>query len=388
MSQTELPVGQSVSRLARNPPFHHEHVGSFLRPKALLDARAEHANGKIDAAALRKIEDQHIKSHVEKLLELGVEDITDAEFRRAYFHTDFLKELGGVEVVNNLEADDHHKPPTLLVTGPVRHVKNIEVDNFLFLKSIVPADKHHQIKITIPSPTMLHFRGGRKGIDAKAYPDLDDFFADVAAAYRQEIEALYAAGCRYLQLDDTNLAYLTDPKMRAEAAARGEDVDSLPSRYANLINSCFANRPADMVIGIHLCKGNFKSRFFASGSDEGYAPVAKALFGELNVDAYFLEWEDERSGKDFSALSGHLSENKTVVLGLVSSKVSDMEDRQVLIRKLHEAAKQVPGGLSQLAISPQCGFSSTHHGNSITEETQYAKLQLCKSVAEEVWGRP
>lgn len=260
------------------------------------------------------------------------------------------------------------------------------MDNFLYLKSLVPADKYRHIKITIPSPTMLHFRGGRKGISEKAYPNLDDFFADVASAYRKEVDALYAAGCRYLQFDDTNLAYLTDPKMREEAKERGEDVDALPSRYAKLINACFANKQDDMIIGIHLCKGNFRSQFFASGSDEGYAPVAKALFGELNVDAYFLEWENERSGKDFSALSGNLSAHKTVVLGLVSSKVSDMEDKETLVSKLREAAKQLPGGLDQLAISPQCGFSSTHHGNAITEETQYAKLELCKAVAEEVWG--
>lgn len=185
---------------------------------------------------------------------------------------------------------------------------------------------------------------------------------------------------------DTNLAYLTDPKMREEAAARGEDVDALPSRYAKLINACFANRPSDMVIGIHLCKGNFKSQFFASGSEEGYAPVAKALFGELNVDAYFLEWENERSGKDFSALSGHLSPHKTVVLGLVSSKLADMEDKATLVAKLKDAARQVPGGIDQLAISPQCGFSSTHHGNALDKQTQYSKLELCKAVAEEVWG--
>lgn len=323
---------------------------------------------------------------MQKLIDSGIPDITDGEARRLWFHLDFLEQLGGVEVRNSLDNANGHVPPTLLVTGKVRHVKNIEVDNFLFLKSIVPAEKHHQIKITIPSPTMLHFRGGRKGISEEAYPNLDDFFADVAAAYRTEVDALYGAGCRYAQLDDTNLAYLTDPKMRQEASARGEDVDSLPSKYAKLINACFANRPADMVIGIHLCKGNFKSQFFASGSEEGYAPVAKALFGELNVDAYFLEWENERSGKDFSALSGNLSANKTIVLGLVSSKVADMEDKAVLVQKIREAAKQLPGGLDQLSISPQCGFSSTHHGNSITEETQYAKLELCKAVAEEVWG--
>ena len=234
---------------------------------------------------------------------------------------------------------------------------------------------------------MLHFRGGRKAINEEAYPDLDQFFADLAEAYRQEVEALYAAGCRYLQLDDTNLAYLTDPKMREAAKGRGEDVDALPSRYAKLINASFANRPEDMVIGIHLCKGNFKSQFFADGSEDGYAPIAKALFGELNVDAYFLEWEDERSGKDFTALAGHLSKEKTVVLGLVSSKLATMEAKATIIAKIRDAAQHAPGGLNQLALSPQCGFSSTAHGNAIKEDDQYAKLRLCKEVAEEVWGK-
>ncbi|PWN23274.1 UROD/MetE-like protein [Microstroma glucosiphilum] len=387
MSTSALPSSQPPQRLAANPPFRHEHVGSFLRPKALLEARAALAAGKISAADLRKVEDEHIKVHVERLLAEGVPDITDGEFRRQYFHIDFLKMLQGCDVKEGvLESSGKHVPPTMTVTGKIKHSKNIEVDNFNYLKTLVPAEQHANIKITIPSPTMLHFRGGRKGISQEAYPDLDDFFADLAAAYREEVQALYDAGCRYLQMDDTNLAYLTDPKMRQDAAARGEDVDALPSRYAKLINASFANRPEDMVIGIHLCKGNFKSQFFAAGSEEGYAPIAKALFGELNVDVYFLEWEDERSGKDFSALAGHLSENKTVVLGLVSTKLATMEDKAALVAKIHDAAKYAPGGLKQLAISGQCGFSSTHHGNAITEEDQYKKLRLLKEVAEEVWG--
>lgn len=358
-----------------------------MRPKALLEARAQHAAGKIDAAALREVEKKHIKIHVDRLLSAGIPDVTDGEFCRAYFHIDHLKHYSGVEVQkNSLEQQQGSVPPTLAVVDKIKHTENIEVANFEYLKSIVPAELHSHIKITIPSPTMLHFRGGRKAISESAYPDLNDFWADLAAAYRAEIQALYDSGCRYLQLDDTNLSYLTSRAMRADAAARGEDVDALPSLYAKLINASIANRPDDMVVGIHLCKGNFKSRFFAETSEDGYAPVAKALFGELNVDCYFLEWEDERSGKDFTSLGGYLSPNKTVVLGLVSSKFADMEDKATLVAKLKDAAQYLPGGLDQLAISPQCGFSSTHHGNAITEEDQYAKLKLCKEVAEEVWG--
>lgn len=213
----------------------------------------------MSAAELRGVEDEHIKIHVERLLAEGIPDITDGELRRAFFHLDYLRNLDGIHVEEGvLESSGKHVPPTMTVTGKIRHSKNIEVDNFNYLKTLVPAEQHGNIKITIPSPTMLHFRGGRKGISEEAYPDLDDFFADLAAAYREEVQALYDAGCRYLQLDDTNLAYLTDPKMRQDAAARGEDVDALPSRYAKLINASFANRPEDMVIGIHLCKGNFK----------------------------------------------------------------------------------------------------------------------------------
>lgn len=358
-----------------------------MRPKEVLAAREKHANGEIDAAALRKIEDEHIKVHVEKLLSEGIPVITDGEFRRQYFHIDFLKHLQGVELQkDSLAQKEGNVPPTMVVKGKIGHPYNIEVENFKYLKSIVPAEKHNHIKITIPSPTMLHFRGGRKAISEEAYPDLSEFFEDVSKAFRDEVAALYEAGCRYLQIDCTDLAYLTDPKMRQDAVDRGEDIDALPSQYVSLINASFANRPKDMVVGIHLCKGNFKSQFFAAGSEEGYKPIAKALFGELNVDAYFLEAENERSGKDFSALQGHLSPNKTVVMGLVSSKLADMEDKAALIAKIKDAAQYTPRGLEQLAISPQCGFSSTHHGNAITYEDQYKKLRLCNEIAKEVWG--
>ncbi|EPQ25735.1 uncharacterized protein PFL1_06729 [Pseudozyma flocculosa PF-1] len=382
-----LPAGTPPQKLACDPPFRHGHVGSFLRPKAVHDARAAFAKGDITAAELRSVEDAEIKTHVQQLLDHGIRDITDGEFRREYFHLDFLKHLEGVTITKNtLEQKEGRVPPTLSVTGKIRHPKDsIEVRNFEYLKSLVPADKHGQIKITIPSPTMCHFRGGRAAISTEAYPDLEDFFSDLAAAYRHEIDALYAAGCRYVQLDDTNLAYLTDDAMRRGAQERGEDLDKLPHDYARLINASLASKPRDMCAAIHLCKGNFRSQFFAQGSEQGYNPIAQVLFQNLNVDAFFLEWENERSGKDFSALR-HLPDTKTVVLGLVSSKLAQLEDKQTLIDKINDAAQFVPLGTRQLAISPQCGFSSTVHGNEITHDDQFRKLALCADVAEAVWG--
>lgn len=384
-SSAALPTGDAPSSLVVNPPFRHAHVGSFLRPASIHAARADFAAGKIDAASLRHLEDREIAAHVSQLLSNNVQEITDGEFRREYFHLDFLKHISGISISKNtLEQKDGRAPPTLSVTGKLKHTHNIEVDNFKYLKSLVPQDAVKRIKITIPSPTMCHFRGGRAAISTQAYPDLDEFFADLAAVYRSEIDALYAAGCRYIQLDDTNLAYLTDATMRAQAEARGEDLSTLPHDYARLINASLATKPTDMVAAIHLCKGNFRSQFFAQGSDQGYNPIASVLFNELNVNAFFLEWEDERSGKDFSALT-HLPENKLVVLGLVSSKFATLEDKQLLIHKLNDAAKHAKGGLNQLAISPQCGFSSTVHGNEITPQTQFDKLALCRDVAEHVW---
>ncbi|UZJ52649.1 hypothetical protein CBS101457_001969 [Exobasidium rhododendri] len=382
-----LPVGQGPTTLKQSPPFRSEHVGSFLRTKEIHDARAQFSEGKLDAAGLRKIEDEEIKKHIDRCLHWKVQDLTDAEFRRQYFHVDFLQHIEGVEVQkNSLEQKEGNVPPTLAVTAKLVHSKNIEVENYEYLKSIIPADRHHAIKITIPSPTMLHFRGGRKAISESVYPNLDDFFSDLATCYRKEIDALYKAGCRYVQLDDTNLAYLTDPTMRKAAEERGEDLASLPEKYAMLINAAISSAPEDMVLAIHLCKGNFKSQFFAMGSSEGYEPIAAALFGKMNVDAYFLEWEKpERSGLDFSALR-HLPKTKTVVLGLVSSKVADLEDVDTIVARIHEAAKVVPGGIDQLSISPQCGFSSTVHGNDLTEEEQFKKLQLCRTIAAKVWG--
>ncbi|SPO28816.1 probable Methionine synthase, vitamin-b12 independent [Ustilago trichophora] len=382
-----LPTGTGPTSLAINPTFRHAHVGSFLRPEAIHTARAEHASGKLSSSDLRQIEDREIASHVQELLNNNIQEITDGEFRREYFHLDFLKHISGITISKNtLEQKEGRVPPTLSVTGKLEHTHNIEVDNFLYLKSLVPESEVKRIKITIPSPTMCHFRGGRAAISEQVYPDLEEFFSDLAAVYRTEITALYSAGCRYIQLDDTNLAYLTDQTMRSQAASRGEDLEKLPHDYARLINASLASKPADMVAAIHLCKGNFRSQFFAQGSKEGYNPIAEVMFKQLNVNSFFLEWEDDRSGKDFSALQ-HLPNNKMVVLGLVSSKFADMEDKQTLIAKVKEAAKSITGeeGLNQLAISPQCGFSSTVHGNEITKQTQFDKLSLCRQVAQEVW---
>jgi len=363
-----------------NPPFRADHVGSLLRPKNLLEARERYFEGKLPAAELRAIEDEAIAAEVKKMESLGMRSITDGEFRRTFFHLDFLENLDGVTVTGSIEASSDAQdtvgftPPKLSVTGKLRHTKNIQVDDFNFLKS----QASETPKVCIPSPTMVHFRGGRKAIDIEAYPDMDEFFEDLAQCYREEITALYDAGCRYIQLDDTNLAYLCDPKMRAGALERGDDPDELPRTYAALINSVIDGRPDDLTVAVHLCRGNFRSTWFAEGS---YEPVAEVLFNELNVDAYFLEYDDERSG-DFSPLR-FVPEKKTVVLGLVTTKVPDLEPKEELKDRIHEAAEYVP--LENLCLSPQCGFSSTVHGNEITEEEQWAKLSLVVDVAREVW---
>ncbi|PWN54125.1 putative methionine synthase, vitamin-b12 independent [Violaceomyces palustris] len=381
-----LPTASQPQRLASSPPFRHDHVGSFLRPKTIHQARLLHSKGEMTDEQLRKVEDAEIKSLVERLISEGVKTLTDGEFRREYFHLDFLKHLQGVTVSKNTLEQESSSPPTLSITSKLGHPVDIEVRNFEYLKSLVPPERHRHIKVTIPSPTMCHFRGGRAAISQQAYPDLEDFFRDLAECYRQEIDALYKAGCRYLQLDDTNLAYLTDPEMRRQAEQRGEDLEELPKRYISLINSSLSSRPADMVVAVHLCKGNFRSRHFAKGSEQGYAPIAQLLLQGLQVDSFFLEWDDEsRSGKDFSTLD-YLPPTKSVVLGLVSSKLADLEDERGLEEKVRSAASFVPKGIQQLAISPQCGFSSTVHGNEITEEDQFEKLRLCARVAKAVWG--
>lgn len=363
-----------------DPPFRADQVGSLLRPREVLEAREQFATGAITAGQKRRIEDDAIARAVRKVEEVGMRAVTDGEFRRTWFHLDFLEQLAGVEVSGAIAASSnaaetvHFTPPRLAVTGPLRHVRDIQVDDFKYLAGVTTQTP----KVSIPSPTMVHFRGGRAAIDIESYPDLDVFFDDLAQCYRDEIAALYAAGCRYLQLDDTNLAYLCDPKMRAGAVERGDDPNELPRTYAALINDSLRDKPGDMRVGIHLCRGNFRSTWFAEG---GYEPVAEVLFGDLDVDAYFLEYDDERSG-DFAPLR-FVPSNKTVVLGLISSKVADMESIDSLAQRVDEAATYVPK--EQLCLSPQCGFSSTVHGNNITEDVQWAKLKLTVDAANQIW---
>jgi len=368
--------------LRSTPPFRADHVGSFLRPPALLAAREQFRAAKLSREGLREAEDAAIRDVVQLQEDVGLQGITDGEYRRTYFHIDFLEQLAGVETKGGIAMSFHSSqgnvdfaPPVMRVTSPVRHVKPIQVDDFNFLKSVT----HRTPKVTIPSPTMLHFRGGRDAISRDAYPDLEAFYTDVAAAYGAEIAALGAAGCRYLQLDDTNLAYLCDAKMRDGARQRGDDPDLLAHRYARLINAAIAKRPVGMTVCVHLCRGNFKSAWVAEG---GYEPVAEVLFNELAVDGYFLEYDDARSG-NFAPLR-FVPRGKTVVLGLVTTKLGELESKDDLKRKIDEAAKLVP--LAQLCLSPQCGFSSTVHGNAIARDAQAAKLRLVVETSQEVWG--
>ncbi len=364
------------------PPFRADHVGSFLRPKRLLDAREKHRKGELNAAGLRAVEDDAIADIVKFQQDVGLQSITDGEFRRTYFHIDFLEQLGGVKtdipvMITKPDGKQELSPPVMRVIDKVRHVKDIQRADFEYLKSKVA--KGLTPKVTIPSPTMLHFRGGRAGISREHYPDLEPFYQDVANAYGDELRSLAAAGCTYVQMDDTNLAYLCDDKMRDAARSRGDDPDELPHRYASFINRVVAQKPAGMTLAVHLCRGNFQSTWAAQG---GYEPVAQALLSEMNVDGYFLEYDDARSG-DFKPLR-YLPKGKTVVLGLVTTKLGQLESKDDLKRRIDEASKYVP--LDQLCLSPQCGFSSTVHGNDIAVEAQRAKLALVVEVAREVWS--
>jgi 5-methyltetrahydropteroyltriglutamate--homocysteine methyltransferase len=366
-----------------NAPFRADHVGSFLRPKYLLDARAQAAKGEITPAQLREVEDKAIAEIVKFQQDIGLQSITDGEFRRTYFHIDFLEQLGGVVAdipVSVLQADGTKElaPPVMRVTDKVRHVKDIQRADFEYLRSQVAAG--YTPKVTIPSPTMLHFRGGRAGISREAYPELEPaFYDDVAQAYGDELKSLYHAGCRYVQMDDTNLAYLCDDRMREAARQRGDDPNELPHRYAKFINKVVERKPQGMTLAMHLCRGNFKSTHAAAGN---YEPVAEALLAEMDLDAYFLEYDDARSG-DFRPLR-YLPKGKVVVLGLVTTKFGEMEKKDDIKRRIDEAAKYA--SLDQLALSPQCGFSSTVHGNNIAVEAQRQKLALVVETAREVWG--
>lgn len=364
-------------------PFRYDHVGSFLRPVRLVEKRAALADGKCSAAELRAVEDDCIREVVAKQEKVGLKGITDGEYRRTFFHTDFLQQLDGVKVTsgeftNAFRKDDGSKvgfaPPTMRIESRIAHAKPIQGADFDFLKSVVKATP----KVCIPAPSMLHFRGGRDAISKEVYPDLEQFYDDLTAAYRAEVADLAKRGCRYLQFDDTNLAYLCDPEIRQRTADRGDDPDALTHLYCRLMNDSIRDKPADMSISIHLCRGNFKSAWVAKG---GYEPVAEIMFNEMKIDGFFLEYDDERSG-DFAPLR-FMPGGKRVVLGLMSSKFAAIESKDQIRTRIDEAAKYVP--LEQCALSHQCGFSSTAHGNDLSDADQWKKLERCIEVAKAVW---
>ncbi len=368
------------------PPFRADHVGSLLRPAALLEARDKRERGEIDDGQLRAVEDRCIGDVVKMQEDIGLQAVTDGEYRRKLWNVDFVRKFEGVLVKEGLaeeagksfqggDANLQRSPTRFEVTDKLQRVREHEVENFKFTQSVSKVTA----KLSIPSPSVLHFRGGRGGVSAEAYPEIGQFFIDLARVYREEIQALAAAGCTYLQIDDTNLAYLCDPKMREGAKKIGEDPDRLPSLYANLINQCIKDRPANMLVYTHLCRGNFASAWVAEG---GYDPVAEVLFNELKVDGYFLEFDSPRAG-NFAPLR-YLPRGKRIMLGLVTTKSGELEKADDLKRRIDEAAKVAP--LDQLGIAPQCGFSSTVLGNKLTVEDQIAKLTLVAKVARDVWG--
>jgi 5-methyltetrahydropteroyltriglutamate--homocysteine methyltransferase len=370
--------------MRRTPPFRADHVGSLLRPPELLAARADFAAGTIGAAHLRAVEDAAIAQAVTMQADAGLQSATDGEFRRASWHMDFIYQLGGIEKApgnlavkfRNSAGSLEFTPAALHVGSRIRLDTTIFADDFRYLQSTVGAATP---KLTIPSPNMVHYRGGPASIDHDVYPDMAEFWSDLSAAYADEVQRLAAAGCTYLQLDDTSLAYLNDPAQRAEIAARGEDAEHLHLRYIQQVNDAIGARPDTMAVTTHMCRGNFRSSWAAEG---GYDFVAEALFSELGVDGFFLEYDDERSG-GFEPLR-FVPRGKMVVLGLVTTKRGELESPDALKRRIDEAARFVP--LDQLCLSPQCGFSSTVEGNVLSQDEQAAKLRLIVEVAHDVWG--
>jgi 5-methyltetrahydropteroyltriglutamate--homocysteine methyltransferase len=367
------------------PPFRADHVGSLLRPPELLRAREDHAAGRIDAPRLREVEDEAIRTVVRRQQEVGLEAVTDGELRRASWHMDFIYQLDGVsKEAGNIAVKFHSEqgdieftPAALHVGGKLGVSKTIFGDDFSFLRAEVSAGVP---KLTIPSPSMVHYRGGQAAIDPAVYADLDAFWADLTAAYREQVRRLGEIGCTYLQVDDTSLAYVNDPHQREHIAAIGGDPLRQHVEYIRHINEALAERPAGMAVTTHMCRGNFRSSWAAEG---GYDFVAEALLNDLEVDGFFMEWDDERSGS-FEPLRFLPKGDKQVVLGLVTTKRGALESKDALKRQIEEAAKYAP--IEQLCLSPQCGFSSTVDGNDLTQEEQWAKLRLVVEVAQEVWG--
>jgi 5-methyltetrahydropteroyltriglutamate--homocysteine methyltransferase len=380
-AQTDIETGRRTT-----PPFRADHVGSLLRPPELRSARAEFEAGRIEAERLRAVEDEAIRDAVAMQREVGLQSATDGEFRRATWHMDFIYQLGGIEHApgntkvqfRNEQGTVEWTPAALRVTEQIHLDHTIFAEAFEFLAGAVSGEQTP--KLTIPSPNMVHYRGGRAAVDERIYPDMEEFWADLCAAYADELRALGELGCRYVQFDDTSLAYLNDPRQREQIAQRGTgDVEHLHEQYVRNINRALEGRPAGMAVTTHLCRGNFRSSWAAEG---GYDFVAEALFGGLGVDGFFLEYDDPRSG-GFAPLR-FIPKGKYVVLGLVTTKRGELESKDLLKRRIEEASRYVP--IEQLCLSPQCGFSSTVEGNALTADEQRAKLELIVETAAEVWG--
>jgi 5-methyltetrahydropteroyltriglutamate--homocysteine methyltransferase len=361
------------------PPFRADHVGSFLRPAALKEARAKREKGAITPAELKTVENREIEKIIKKQEELGLKLATDGEFRRSWWHFDFLGMLDGVEVYDTDQGIQFRgvqtKAQSLRIVGKVGFSNHPMLEHFKFLKahtSVTP-------KMTIPAPPVLHFRLAKDGVKKSIYPDLDGFFHDLGQAYKQAVKGFYDAGCRYLQFDDTVWAYLCSQEELRKARERMSNVDQLQDIYARVINAALEGKPADMTITTHVCRGNFRSTWISEG---GYEPVAETLLGKVNYDGYFLEYDSDRAG-GFEPLRFLPKGNKIVVLGLVTSKSGTLEKKDDVKRRIDEAAKFAP--LEQFCLSPQCGFASTEEGNVLAEEEQWAKLRMIKELADEVW---
>ena len=366
--------------LRTRPPFRADHVGSLLRTAPLKQARAQREKGEITAEALKEIEDREIIAVIRKQEEAGLQSVTDGEFRRAFWNYDFLGELDGAEAYlgeRKIKFEGVNPRPMMLrVTGKLgAFTGHPMLEHFKFVKEHTRATP----KMTIPSPSSLHFRYGREAVPESIYPDMNEFYSDLGQTYAKAVRAFADAGCRYLQLDEVNFTYLCDPKLREQVARRGDYPSSLPMIYADMINAAMSDIPDDMTIAMHLCRGNFQSNFVASG---GYEPVAEILFNTINVHGYFMEYDSDRAG-GFEPLR-FVPKGKTVVLGLVTSKSGKLESKDDLKRRIDEAAKFIP--LEQLCLSPQCGFASTEEGNILAEDEQWAKLRMIVEVSKEVWG--
>jgi len=367
------------------PPFRADHVGSLLRPAALKQARAQRGRGEITAEELKTIEDREIEAVIRKQEEAGLRSVTDGEFRRAFWNYDFLGQLDGVEAYLGERKikfqGPQPKPMMLRVIGKLGGYRaHPMIEHFKFVAAHAKATTNKATpKMTVPSPSSLHFRYGRDAVPVEIYPDMDDFYRDLGEGYRKALRAFSDAGCRYLQLDEVNFTYLCDPKLRAFVANRGEDPETLPHVYARMINAALSDVAPDVTKAMHLCRGNFQSTFVATG---GYEPVAEILFNEINIDAYFMEYDSDRAG-GFAPLR-FVPKGKMVVLGLVTSKSGTLESKDELKRRIDQAARYID--LDQLCLSPQCGFASTEEGNILAEDEQWAKLRRIVEVADEVWG--